>query len=69
MSEFFMVFGWDIRIFRRKSVVDDVVSVFFFFFFSGTVIYEQSRCPTNVSISIQFCLVDISVPTETRKMH
>ena len=55
----FLVFGWDMRIFWRKSVVDDVVSVCFFF--SGTVIYEQSKCPTNVSIRIQFCLVDISV--------
>ena len=51
------------RILQRKSVVDDVVSVLFcfFFFFSGAVIYEQSKCPTNVSISLQFCLVDISV--------
>lgn len=58
-QSFFLVFGWDMRIFWRKSVVDDVVSVCFFF--SGTVIYEQSKCPTNVSIRIQFCLVDISV--------
>ena len=32
MSEFFMAFGWDMRIFRRKSVVDDVVFGFFYFF-------------------------------------
>lgn len=49
------------RIFRRKSVVDDVVFVVYnFFIFLGTVIYEQSKCATNVSKSIQFCLVDIS---------
>ena len=35
--------------------------VFFYIIFLGTVIYEQSRCATNVSKSIQFCLVDISV--------
>lgn len=49
------------RIFRRKSVVDDVFVVYNFFIFLGTVIYEQSKCATNVSKSIQFCLVDISV--------
>lgn len=50
------------RIFQRKSVVDDVVLLFIIFFiFLGTVIYEQSKCATNVSKSIQFCLVDISV--------
>ena len=34
---------------------------FIIFIFLGTVIYEQSKCATNVSKSIQFCLVDISV--------
>ena len=61
MWEFFMAFGWDMRIFRRKSVVDDVLLFFIFLIFLGTVIYEQSKCATNVSKSIQFCLVDISV--------
>ena len=37
ISEFFMVFGWGMKIFRRKSVDDGVISVFFFvlFFFQA----------------------------------
>ena len=60
MSEFFFGFWLRYEDFLKK-ISRWWCCFCFFFFFSGTVIYEQSKCPTNVRISIQFCLVDISV--------
>ena len=59
MSEVFFGFWMRYEDFLKK--ISCWWCCFCFVFFSGTVIHEQSKCPTNVSISIQFCLVDISV--------